>query len=177
MNNYCKEQCVCFFFQQQCSFTNLLWIVIIINYSTKYELFFRDLAPKLIFNCTPKYTWENRNPTNAATAANPSPTAPTSLNTWESILVSNPTDVRFVNESLHNYHIYNNIYGHIQGTNLTSAEYQVKFPSIFSDHVMKYSVLRKRKNILIDLLSYNIGQKQRKKVIVFILHHFFLSSY
>ena len=107
-----------------------------------------------------------------------SPTVPTSPNTRGSILVSNPTDVRFVNESLHNYHIYNNIYGHIQGTNLTSAEYQVKFPSIFSDQVMKYSVLRKRKNILvIDLLSYNIGQKQRKKVIVFILHHFFLSSY
>ena len=61
-----------------------------------------------------------------------SPTAPTSPNTRGYILVSNPTDVRFVNESSPNFHIYNNTYGHIQGTNLTSAEYQVYFPSVFS---------------------------------------------
>ena len=59
-----------------------------------------------------------------------SPTAPTSLNTHGFILVSNPTDVRFVNESLHNYHIYNNIYGHIQGTNHTNADIQVKDKSL-----------------------------------------------
>ena len=54
-----------------------------------------------------------------------SPTAPTSPNTPEFILVSNLTDVKYVNESLLNYHIYNNTFEHILVTNLTNAEYQV----------------------------------------------------
>ena len=55
-----------------------------------------------------------------------SPTAPTSPNIQEYILVLSRIDVKYVNASLLNYHIFNNTSGHIQEINLISAEYQVQ---------------------------------------------------
>ena len=77
------------------------------------------------YNSTLRSIWENQNPINVLLVAKHSPTAPTSHNTREFILVLNHTDVKYVNESLLNYHIYNNTSEHILVTNLTNAEYQV----------------------------------------------------
>ena len=87
---------------------------------------YRYLQAKQTFNSILRSIWENQNPTNVLHVIRHSPTAPTSPNIQEYILVLSRIDVKYVNASLLNYHIFNNTSGHIQEINLISAEYQVQ---------------------------------------------------
>ena len=97
----------------------------------------RDLAPRQISSCTPRCTWGNPSRTSAATAVSPSPTAPTSPNTWGSTLASSPTDVKYVNASSPSSHISSSTSGLTRETSPTSAGMQVCrkiYFSIFCSH-------------------------------------------
>ena len=97
------------------------------NYVSKLYCFSRHLAPRQISSCTPKCTWGSPNRTSAATAASPSPTAPTSRSTWGFIWASSPTDVKYVSASLPSSHISSSTSGLTLATSPTSAGYQVNY--------------------------------------------------
>ena len=95
------------------------------NYVSKFYCFFRHLPPRRISSCTPKCTWGSPSRTSAATAASPSPTAPTSRSTWGSIWASSPTDVKYASASSPSSHISSSTSGLTLATSPTSVGIQV----------------------------------------------------
>jgi len=93
----------------------------------------RYLAQKLIFNSTHKFTCGRPNHTNARNVTNHLPTPATCHNTPESILASNRTNAKFVNENSPSCPISSNIFARIPVISLTNVDIQ-DAPRLFRNY-------------------------------------------
>ena len=147
------------------------------NNVSKLNYFSRDLAPRQISSCTHKCIWGSPSRTSAATAASPSPTAPTSHSTWGSISASSPTDVKYVSASSPSSHISSSTSGLTLATSPTSAGYQVTtlstvgkywlyFMSLDWSPAIKYSLSGKRKYL--HWPTFILDKTKKESMIVFL---------